>query len=138
MAKTNQLLRTSSAVTFANNVSTANAIYCNVYLSLLGGPRSSKQIHHCQLPCNFEVCSFYFRFQEEPSSLSPLYLFIAAFRHPISLKLCHNHIFGLSTTALLLWGQPVHLGCFHRQGDGCFVDLRENIEKTNFSWMFHF
>lgn len=108
MAKTNQLLRTSSAVCFANNVSTANTIYCNVYLSLLDGPRSSEEIHHCQLPCNFEVCSFYFRSEEEPSSLS-LYLFIAAFRHPVSLELCHNHIFGLSTTALLLGDQPVHI-----------------------------
>lgn len=42
MAKTNQLLSTSSAVTFANNLSTANTICCNVYLPFLGGPRSSK------------------------------------------------------------------------------------------------
>lgn len=57
MAKIYQLLQTWSAVIFANNLSTANTICCNVYLPLLGGPRSSKQIHHCQLPRNFEDCS---------------------------------------------------------------------------------
>lgn len=97
---------------------------------LLGGLRSSKQIHHRQLPCNFEVCSFYFRSEEEPSSLSPLYPFIAAFRHPISLNLCRNQIVDSKYNSTVVLGatcSPEFLLQFR-----CSVDLKENLEKTNF------